>query len=496
VRRSGALLHLTSLPSAFGIGDLGPSAYDFAEFLAKTGQGLWQVLSLGPTDPAYGNSPYHSVSAFAQNPLFISPELLLREDLLEETDLEPVPQFPKGHVDYDMVTAHRRRLLQVAYEYFRNLKERHEYDRFCSENSFWLDDFALFVSIKDRFAGQTWSEWPGKIRDREPQALSSIREELRDRIEMQKFLQYLCFGQWLSLKRHCNQRGIQVMGDIPIYVDYDSADVWTNPQIFKLDEAKKPYVVAGVPPDYFSQSGQLWGNPLYRWDLLSERGYDWWVRRMDHSLRLFDLLRIDHFRGFVAYWEVPVGEETAAHGKWVSAPAYDFFRVLARRFPCLPIVAEDLGVITPDVREVMRHFRVPGMKVLLFAFGEDSPMHPYLPHTYEKNCVAYTGTHDNNTVRGWFENEATPRDRERLFRYLGGKVPSEGLHWELIRLAMMSIAERVILPVQDILGLGEEARMNRPGTPRGNWEWRLAPEELSTAVSERLKEATEISGRA
>lgn len=494
-RGSGVLLHVTSLPSSYGIGDLGPWAYRFADFLAKTKQGLWQILPLNPTDPAYDNSPYHSISAFASNSLLISPELMVRDSLLAKSDLEPLPNCPKGRVDYGAVIAYKKKLFNLAYERFRNERQKYEYEKFCLENAYWLDNFALFSALKSHFQGQVWSEWPQDIRDRQPKTLQSLKKELHHRIELEKFLQYVFFQQWISLKGYCNHRGIQFFGDIPIYVQYDSVDVWTDPEIFKLDNEKRPYAVAGVPPDYFSETGQLWGNPVYRWNVLQQRRYDWWIQRMEHTLNLFDVLRIDHFRGFVAYWEIPAGEKTAINGRWVEVPVEDFFNALLKRFSYLPIIAEDLGVITPDVREIMNHFEFPGMKLLLFAFGEDHPMHPYLPHTYEKHYVAYTGTHDNNTIKGWFEKEATPEDKRRLFRYLGREVPLEELHWEMIRLAMMSVANLVIFPMQDLLGLGEEARMNRPATKEGNWRWQLLPEQLTPLLTRRFLEMTEIYGR-
>jgi 4-alpha-glucanotransferase len=493
-RGSGILLHITSLPSPSGIGDLGLWAYRFADFLAETKQSFWQILPLNPTDPVYGNSPYHSISAFASNPLLISPELMVRDGLLDRAELETLPN--RGKVDYEAVIAHKRGFFRQAYERFKERGRNHEYERFCSENSYWLEDFALFIALKSHFDGKAWNEWPGEIRDREPEVLESLKEELCDRIGMEKFLQYIFIQQWNSLKGYCNQRCIQIIGDIPIYVDYDSADLWTNPEIFKLDDEKKPYVVSGVPPDYFSETGQLWGNPVYRWDVLRERGYDWWVQRLEHNLKLFDYVRIDHFRGLVAYWEVPAGEETAIDGEWVEVPVVDFLSKLTRRFSCLPIIAEDLGLITPDVREIMQLFDFPGMKVLLFAFGEGLPTNPYIPHNVVRNCVLYTGTHDINTVRGWFEGEATPADKERLFQYLGREVPVEDLHWELVRLAMMSVANSVITPMQDLLGLGEDARMNLPATSEGNWGWRLSSEQLTSSLARKLLEMTEICGRA
>jgi len=372
----------------------------------------------------------------------------------------------------------------------------HEYERFCSENSPWLDNYAFFVALKTHFRGKVWTEWPQEVRERQPEALEALKNQLHGRIEMQRFLQYLFFQQWNSLRSYCNQRGIQIFGDIPIYVEHDGVDVWTNPELFKLDNDKRPQVVAGVPPDYFSETGQRWGNPIYRWDVLKETSYTWWIRRLHHNIKLFDLIRIDHFRGLIGYWEVPAGEANAINGRWVEAPGEDFFNELLKKFPYLPIIAEDLGVITPDVREVMRRFELPGMKVLLFAFGGDLPTNPYIPHNLPRNCVLYTGTHDNNTVKGWFAREATPEIKKRLFHYLGREVPADRIHWELIRLAMMSVANMVIFPMQDILGLGEEARMNRPATSEGNWQWQLIADQLTPAVAENLLEMTEIYGRA
>jgi 4-alpha-glucanotransferase len=494
-RKSGILLHITSLPSPFGIGDMGPEAYRFADFLAEAKQSFWQILPLNPTERIYGNSSYHSIAAFAGNPLLISPELLVQAGLLTTADCEPLPNGPIGRVDYDIVVPYKENLFNTGYDRFIKTQAHDEYKRFCSENAHWLEDFALFVALKGHFNGKAWSAWPPEVRDRQPEALQILKEKLYDTIEQEKFLQYLFFRQWFALKGYCNEKGVQIIGDMPIYVDYDSADAWTHPTIFKLNAERQPEAVAGVPPDYFSATGQLWGNPVYQWDTLKQRGFDWWIQRMGHTLNLFDVVRIDHFRGLVAYWEVPAGEKTAIHGQWVEAPAYDFFDALRSQFPSLPVIAEDLGVITPDVREVMHHFGLPGMKVLLFAFGEDNPMHPYLPHTYEKNAVVYTGTHDNNTVKGWFEGEAKPADKKRLFRYLGRKISAQDTPWALIRLAMMSVANLAIIPMQDILGLGEEARMNLPATGEGNWEWHLAPGQLPSALTEKLRTMTQIYGR-
>jgi len=493
-RRSGILLHITSLPSSYGIGDMGPWAYKFADFLSHTKQHYWQILPLNPTDPVFGNSPYHSISAFANNLLLISPELMVNDGFLFKADLEPLPNFPRNRIDYHEVIAYKKRLFHIAYERFKK-REKDECEQFYAENYYWLEDFTLFIALNAHFKKHIWSSWPQEIRDRQTEALQKVRKQLHERIEMEKFLQYVFLKQWFSLKEYCNQRDIQIFGDMPIYVDYDSVDVWIDPELFKLNEEKQPSFVAGVPPDYFSETGQLWGNPVYRWDVLRERRYAWWMERIKHNLKLFDMVRIDHFRGLVAYWEVPAGEKNAINGKWVEAPAEDFFSVLLKHFPDSPIIAEDLGIITPDVREIMDRFGFPGMKVLLFAFGDDLATNPYLPHNHVKNCVLYTGTHDNNTVRGWFKNEATPEVKKKLNLYLGHSVSAQDVHWELIRIAMMSVADMVIFPMQDTLGLGEEARMNRPSTLEGNWEWQLLPEYLTPSLTQKLREITEIYGR-
>ncbi len=495
-RASGILLHITSLPSPFGIGDLGPEAYRFADFLAKTGQSYWQVLPLNPTDPICGNSPYSSPSAFAGNLLLIGPEPLLEAGFLKKGDFEEHLLFPKGHCDYTSVIPYKSHLLHRAYERFQaNRRERDAFETFCKKNESWLEDFVFFTVIKKHLNGKAWVEWEQDLRDRKPESLKGIYNDLRDEIEKEKFYQYLFFTQWSSLKGYCYQKGIRFIGDIPIYVNHDSADVWAHPDIFNLNKEGKPAGVAGVPPDYFSKTGQLWGNPTFCWEILRKTDYRWWMNRVAHNLQLFDILRLDHFRGFVAFWEVPATETTAINGKWVEAPANDFFTALLKRFPSKAFIAEDLGIITPDVKEVMDRFGFPGMRVLQFAFGEDQPEHPYLPHNFVPNTVVYTGTHDNNTVRGWFENETTVQDKKRIFQYLGKEMSSEQVPIELIRLAMMSVANTVITPVQDLLGLGEEARMNRPSTPSGNWEWRLLPDQLTLSHAEMLLEMTKTYGR-
>ncbi|MCX6354835.1 MAG: 4-alpha-glucanotransferase [Candidatus Aureabacteria bacterium] len=496
-RRSGVILHATSLPSRHGIGDLGPEAYRFADFLCRAKQSCWQFLPLNPTQEISGNSPYNSNSAFAGNTLLISPELLCEEGLLTEQELRAAPRFPEGRCDYRAVIPYKEGLLSRAYERAKSSRGiREKYEEFCAAQSSWLEDFALFVVLKGKNNRKAWNEWDSELRDRIPGALERMQKDHAEALEREKFLQYIFFTQWFSLKKYCSEKGILLIGDIPIYVNYDSPDVWAHSDIFMLDERMRPAFVAGVPPDYFSKTGQLWGNPLYRWDRLQETGFDWWIRRMAHTLNLFDVVRVDHFRGLVAYWEVPSTEKTAINGRWVEVPSVDFFSALTRRFPVFPIIAEDLGIITDDVRDVMERFGFPGMRIILFAFDDDNPHNPYLPDNYIQNCAAYTGTHDNNTVRGWIESEASHDKKRRLFRYLGRHVPPAHLHMELIRLIMMSVANTVVFPMQDILGLGEEARMNCPSIANGNWQWRLTPGQLATPLVDKFAEMTEVYGRA
>ncbi len=495
-RGSGILLHVTSLPSAHGIGDLGPAAYRFADFLAEARQSYWQILPLTPTESFSGNSPYSSISAFAGNPLLISPELLAESGFLTNSDLRQKPAFPDKRCDFEAVIPYRIHLLRKAHERFKgDHPEREPYERFCLENAPWLDDFALFVVGKKHSRGKAWGDWEPGLRDRDPQSLQRIKGEYSLELDREKFYQYLFSRQWSSLHAYCREKDIQIIGDLPIYVNYDSADVWVNPGLFKLDEEKKPVYVAGVPPDYFSETGQRWGNPIYRWDVLEESGYQWWMERIAHNLRLFDLVRIDHFRGFIGFWEIPAAEETAINGRWLEAPAVSFFMALFRRFPEAGLIAEDLGLITPDVIQVMSRFGLPGMRVIQFAFGEDDATNPHLPHNYIPNCLAFTGTHDNNTLRGWFEEEITPEERERVLLYLGREVSGEELPKELIRLLMMSVANTVIIQAQDILGLGSEARMNLPSTCQGNWAWRLMPGQLSPSHAQMLSEMSSRYGR-
>ncbi|OGP94068.1 MAG: 4-alpha-glucanotransferase [Deltaproteobacteria bacterium RBG_16_47_11] len=505
-RASGILLHMTSLPSPFGIGDLGPRAYEFADFLSETGQSFWQVLPLNPTSLRSGNAPYSSPSAFAGNPLLINPEFLTEKGYLSKSETKRIPPFSAGRVDYRVVSDHKGRLFSKAYRSFRDRQTKDcEFETFGQEHNFWLEDYALFAALKDHFEGKVWNKWPADIRDRQAEALRRWKEELAERIEVEKFLQFVFFQQWFSLKRYCNSKGIQIIGDIPFYVSYDSAGVWANPEIFKLNSDKKPLAVAGIPPDYFSSTGQLWSNPIYRWDVLKEMNYLWWVRRIAHNLKLFDIVRLDHFKGFVDYWEVPAGERTAVKGRWVKGPGADFFDVLSRFLPSRPFIAEDLGVITPEVHQLRDRFDFPGMRVLQFAFGNDPLAEEYKPMNYIKNCVAYTGTHDNDTLIGWLYGgkghstrrpEEIHKEKRNALAYLGDvKKGRENIHWEFIRLLMMSAANLVISPVQDLLGLGESARMNRPAIFEGNWEWRLKTGQLTPLLRRRLAEMTRIYGR-
>ena len=494
-RGSGVLLHITSLPSRYGIGDLGPWAYRFADFLMQAKQSYWQILPLTLANYVSEYSPYNCISAFAGNKYLISPELMIKDKFIRKSDLKSAPVFSKRSVDYRRVTAFKNLLFERAFKRFRSARKHSGYERFCEQSRTWLDDFALFVALKLLFHGAPWADWPKPVRDRRPEVLRALRKLLKDVIDQEKFLQYVFSKQWSRLKDYCNRRGIEIIGDMPIYVDHDSADVWSHPEIFKLGRDRKPITVSGVPPDYFSTDGQLWGTPVYRWRVLQKQGYRWWVQRMAHNLALFDLLRLDHFRGYVASWQVSSQAKTARHGKWVKAPAQHFLKTLHRELTCLPIIAEDLGTITRDVRALIDCFGFPGMRVLLFAFGDDAT-NPYLPHNHVKNCVVYTGTHDNNTVRGWFENEASAAELRMVRSYTGRRLSTKNAHHEFVRLAMMSVANTVIIPMQDILGLGAEARMNRPACMEGNWQWRLLPTQLSATVAHRLADTTEKYGRA
>lgn len=472
-------MHPTSLPGRFGIGDLGPQAFHFADWLAEAGQKIWQVLPLGPV--GYGESPYQLFSAFAGNPMLISPEKLVERGWLAEADVADAPAFPQDRVEFECVTPWKARLLRKAFEGFT---AGEEFEDFCLRNGPWLDAFARFMALKEAHGGVWWRAW-------RPGAEPDAREA-----EFHKFLQFEFFRQWRELKAYCARLGIRMMGDVAIYAAMDSADVWARPELFRFD------VVAGVPPDYFSATGQLWGNPIYRWDRMQSEDYAWWLARMRAALELFDLVRLDHFRGFEAYWQVPAGEETAVHGEWVKGPGAEFFRVLENRLGKLPVVAENLGVITPEVEAMRREFGFPGMAILQFAFGKDAQADDFKPHNYERNLVAYSGTHDNDTVAGWWRGDtgASTRSaadvrRERAFARAYLHTRGAEMHWTLIRTLMASVADTVLFPMQDVLGLGSEARMNTPATASGNWRWRMRDGAAAPALARRLREMAGLYAR-
>lgn len=490
-RTAGILLHPTSLPGRYGIGDLGPNAYEWVDALVYAKQSWWQILPLGPT--GYGDSPYQCFSAFAGNPYLLSPDKLVEDGLLQPSDL-PATTFPAERVDYGPVIQFKNAVLTRAWENFKRGAApalRAEFESFCHAEQRWLDDYTLFMALKEAHGGASWLTWDAPSRRREPATLQKARADHADAIGRHAFGQFLFFRQWTALKRYANEQGLKLIGDVPIFVSSDSADVWANPELFLLDEERQPKVVAGVPPDYFSATGQLWGNPLYDWAALKQTDYAWWIDRMRATLKQVDLIRIDHFRGFEAYWEIPAGMPTAQVGQWVKGPYDDLFIAMQAALGSLPLIAEDLGVITPEVDALREQFKLPGMRVLQFAFGgatEDR----FLPHMYEHNTVVYTGTHDNDTTRGWYA-AITESERDFVRRYLARD--GHNIAWDLIRLAWASVADYAIVPVQDVLDLGTEARMNTPGTSSGNWTWRLQPGQLSHATLDRLGDLTTLYSR-
>jgi 4-alpha-glucanotransferase len=493
-RTSGVLFPILCLPSGFGIGDLGPYSYRLADYLYSAGQRVWQILPLNPTSSTYQHSPYHSASSFACNPLLISPERLAAEGFLDWGEL-PAPESPEGRINYAAVACMKQRLLDKACARFKQRLPSDGYTQFCAESSAWLDDYALFTALSERYRDTVWNRWPAEIQQRRPEVLTRLRSELGDVLEDIKIAQYLFYQQWNRLRTCFREKGIRIFGDLPIYVPLHSADVWAHPHLFRLDETGRPLALSGVPPDYFSTHGQLWGHPVYRWETHRETRYEWWVRRFARILSLYDYVRIDHFRGLVAYWEVPADEPTAASGRWVQAPAEDFFKELRQHFACLPVIAEDLGVITADVSETMQRQGFPGMRVLMFGFANEPAGNVNAIHNIPEDCVVFTGTHDNNTVRGWFEIEASSFEKRRLELVLGREPALDELHWDMIRLAMMSQARMCIIPVQDLLGLGSEARINCPGKYEGNWLWRMSPGQFAALPQKRLRDLTEAVGR-
>ncbi|MEZ4511027.1 MAG: 4-alpha-glucanotransferase [Chloroflexota bacterium] len=495
-RAAGVLLHPTSLPGRYGIGDLGNEAYRFVDFLVEARQAYWQILPLGPT--GYGDSPYQSFSAFAGNPLLISPDMLVRDGYLPQTAVSTPPPFPADAVDFGWVIDYKTKLFQQAYEYFREkgtAVQQAAFAQFCTDQANWLDDYALFMALKNAHVdheGGVWTHWPRDIARREPKAMAAWREKLADEIARHKFLQFHFFNQWLALKQYANDKGVKIIGDIPIFVAFDSADVWSNPSLFYLNDDGSPSVIAGVPPDYFSETGQRWGNPLYRWDVMAANNYAWWVKRLTMTFTQADIVRIDHFRGFEAYWEIPAEEETAVVGRWVTAPGISFFQSIQQQLGELPIIAEDLGVITEGVRAMRDTFDFPGMKILQFAFGGELNSE-FLPYNFKTtNCVVYTGTHDNETTVGWYQN-ANDREKDHVRRYLA--VSGQDIAWDMIRLAWGSVADTAVCTMQDLMSLDNTARMNFPGKVGGYWCWRYQPRQLTDQIKFRLREMTELYGR-
>ena len=493
-RGSGILCHITSLPSPYGIGDLGPGAYAFADFLREAKQSYWQVLPLNPTNRRYLDSPFSSLSSCAGNTALISPELLVNQGLLSQSEVEDHPAFPGDKVDYAGVSRLKQQLFLRAHARFqKGAASDQDYARFCKGNAQWLEDYALYTALSAHLGGIALTDWPKEISNRNSEEVRRLHEELSEAIDREKFLQYIFYQQWHSLKNSCNSKGIQIIGDFPMFMNYDAVDIWINPELFKVDEKLKPYLLAGSPPDAFSEDGQLFNCAVFDWEMLKRSGFSWWVRRFHYLFKLYDFVRIDHFRGLISSWEVPAGEQNGLHGSWQPTPCEDFLNAMLQHYPNFPVIAEDLGVITAEVREAMGKFGIPGMKVLLLAFQKEAAENSYLPHNHRRNCVVYTGTHDTNTVAGWFAH-ADDREKERLRRYLGRQIET-GASRELIRMAMMSVAHTAVIQMQDILGAGEDSRMNTPGEPEGNWQWRMPESDLSDVAS-RLAEMTICYGRA
>jgi len=496
-RASGILLHPTSLPGPFGVGDFGSEAFVFIDFLRDAGQKVWQVLPLNPT--GYGDSPFQCFSAYAGNHLLISLEKLKERGILDASDLRGLPAFPQENVDFGAVIRWKTPLLKKAAAQFLNSAtrdDRRTFEDFCSDNASWLPDFALFMACKDTQGGVAWNTWPAEIARRTPIGLREASARLKDEVLAVQYWQFEFFRQWQELRGYAAKAGIQVIGDLPIYVALDSADVWTNREYFCLSEDGQPLQIAGVPPDYFSATGQCWGNPIYRWERLKQTGYRWWIDRFRAALNLYDAVRIDHFRGFEAYWEIPGHETTALNGRWVKGPGSELFAALEREFRDLPIIAENLGVITPEVESIREQFHFPGMAILQFAFGKDPQGPSFRPHNYSRELAAYTGTHDNDTTVGWWNSSGandstrTPEDvaKERAFARAYLNLRDEPIHWAMIRSVLSSIADLAIIPLQDVLGRGTESRMNLPGTSKGNWRWRFRPGALTAELAEQLHE--------
>ncbi|MEX2565495.1 MAG: 4-alpha-glucanotransferase [Cyclobacteriaceae bacterium] len=494
-RSSAILLHITSLPSIYGIGDMGEAAYQFVDFLQESGHSFWQILPLNPTEATFSHSPYSSHSAFAGNPMLISPDLLVEEGLLSQKDLAKIPVFDSQKVEFEKVNTFKKDLLDIAYLNFSKSGNTYlaGFSQFCHQNQDWLDDYTLFLTIKGKYP-INWTQWDKSLRDRDAAALEAFSIQMKEEIKKEKFIQFLFFSQWLRLKAFAHEKGIGFIGDIPFYINHDSADCWAHWAYFKLDKDKLPTKISGVPPDYFSDTGQLWGTPVFKWKPLEKNGFDWWIKRLGQNLLLYDFVRLDHFRAFAAYWEVPAGDETAINGKWVESPGIEFFKTVETKFPDMPFIAEDLGYMDDPVFELLEKFNFPGMKVLQFAFGEGIGENPYILHNHSKNSVVFTGTHDNNTTLGWFHNSSR-EERRNFYDYTGAKPTSKNIAWKMHQMALMSVSDLAIIPMQDIVGLDENAKMNRPGTSEGNWTWRLLASQLPWESVEDLKKINIRYGR-
>ncbi len=488
-RYSGILMHISSLPGKYGIGTFGKESYDFVDFLSESGQRIWQILPLGHT--GYGDSPYQCYSAFAGNPLFIDIDELIKSKLLNKEDIPVDITFKETEFDTQKVGIFKFPLLKKASVNFHKHTDderKDKFKKFCKANEFWLNDYALFISLKEYFGHKAWYEWENSIKMRDTKQLKAYIKLLTESVQFHKTVQYFFSEQWMSLKAYANKNQIKILGDIPLYVAYDSADAWSKPEIFYFDDTKTPVAVAGVPPDYFSVTGQLWGNPLYNWDFLKATDFSWWIERIKANFKLFDILRVDHFRGLAAFWAVPFGEQTAVNGNWIHAPGLELFDCIIDKLGIIPIIAEDLGVITEDVEYLRNKFSFPGMKILQFAFDTKEESE-FLPHTFTQNCVVYTGTHDNDTTVGWYKS-ASDEDKKAMHDYFNFKP--ENVHWELIRLAWASVANMAIAPMQDILGLDTEHRMNLPGRPTGYWRWRMKKDAINKEIIEKLKKLNKI----
>jgi len=496
-RAAGILLHITSLPSGFGIGDLGPEAKQFADFLHRSGQTYWQLLPINPTEQGQGHSPYSSISSRAGNTLLISPELLVADGLLDEKELEQF-QLPKeAKVNYEEATKVKAAIFEKAWTTAKEEKKpglQHDFKEFCHKEAEWLDDFALYMLLKQENENQPWFRWPEKFKLRDKHALNQLLDDHKDTIDKIKWLQFIFAKQWQQLRHYCNNKGIKFFGDLPFYISYDSVDVWSNRHLFSLDDEGKMIGAAGVPPDAFSDDGQLWGMPVFLWEQMKKHHYKWWIERFKKNMELFDVLRLDHFRAFADYWEVPAAEETAKNGKWVRGPRADLFNSVKKELGDLPFIAEDLGEINEPVYELRDEFQFPGMKILQFAFGDNMPESPYIPHNYSENFIAYTGTHDNNTIRGWYRQEGS-RHKQQLEQYIGTSLSEETIHIAMGRLAYASVAKIAILPMQDVLGLDETARMNTPASGDNNWGWRMLSGQLTWESENLLKSWTTLYNR-